>query len=77
MTKVKEIIMQTKKAKVRYVVRGNCKQCYGRGTVLRTLPKPARRVLCGCVKVVKAEEKEGSHAKPPRTQRKKVNDKAS
>ncbi len=47
-----------KNSEIKYVAKKNCKNCYGRGEVIRTLPKGRKRqvvenVRCGCVTEVK------------------------
>ena len=60
--------LERKKPKIRYGSKKNCKRCYGRGVIILTLPEPARRVLCGCVKKVTADE-EDSNAKAQNEQK--------
>lgn len=58
--------METKKKQVRYVAKKSCKKCWGRGLVVRTLPRGKyhdgkklmiRRLFrCGCVREVKGIE---------------------
>lgn len=48
------------KPKVKYVANGNCRQCYGRGVIIRTLPRGRKRQVavktrCWCVKMVGIE----------------------
>ena len=48
------------KPKFKFVPKKNCKMCYGRGSVVRTLPMGNKRFKgklfrCGCVKKVEVE----------------------
>jgi hypothetical protein len=56
--------METKavKTEIRYFAKKSCKQCYGRGTIIRTLPRGRKRQVaqkfrCPCVREVKEDSR--------------------
>ena len=61
--------METKavKTEIRYFAKKSCKQCYGRGSIIRTLPRGRKRQVaqkfrCPCVKEVRMPREEDGGA---------------
>ncbi len=51
--------MNTEQSKIKYIAKQNCKQCHGRGVVIRTWPSGqgrkkqfAEKYRCSCVKSI-------------------------
>jgi hypothetical protein len=58
---------ETVKTEIKYFAKNNCKQCYGRGVIIRTLPRGrklqvAQKSRCKCVKMVRKPRQEDGGA---------------
>jgi hypothetical protein len=69
----------TAESKVKFVAKGNCKQCRGRGVIIRTLPRGRKKQVagkfrCGCVKEVVESAEESNRTQIKADKKEKTNE---